>query len=399
MPKKVQSDYIAGFTRLGYSFKMNEMDDSIECNGQRLSDGLAGEVEVKMIDSGLGPTSRIRQAWIAEAYANRYHPIKDYLNSLQWVGEDMLGSLLGKFDFHNTNDARVFIRKWLLGCIGKVLDQEQNRMLVIDGKQGLGKSYFARWLAGDMDRYFVEGALNPDSNDTKLRIISNWIWEVGELQYTTRKADVEALKNIISQKWMTVRPPYNRHDIEKPIIANFIGTINETGAGFLNDPTGTRRFAVVKVNDIDWGYTKLNVEQLWAQMMFQYGMGERGVFTPEEEKRQEEINAEYDTTSTAHELLLKYYYINTDENGNDIDEWCPLADIVTDLEFLGLKGNQYQNQKEIASILTKMECPKSRSHPETGHGRRTCYHGIRKKKNIGVGGASSALPGWQTIKN
>lgn len=368
-------DYINEFKKLGYSFRMNVMDDSIECNGMRMSDGLAATIESKMIDNGFQSALQVRRNWTRLAFENSYHPIMEYLDSLQWLGQDILGELLACFHFEDDDISHVFIRKWLLGCVGKVYNQDQNYMLVIDGDQGLGKSYFARWLAGPMSRYFVEGALNPDSNDTKLRVVSNWIWEVGELQYTTRKSDIEALKNIITQVQMTVRPPYGRYDIEKYILANFVGTINETGAGFLNDPTGTRRFAVVKTHDIDWDYTKLDVEQLWAQITAQYKMGERGTLTPEEKQRQHLINSGYDTTSTALELLLKYY----DVEPQTIDAWTPIADIVTDLELKGLKGNQYQNQKEIASALTKLGCKKSTSGKETGRGRLTCYQGVDAK--------------------
>lgn len=372
MPKFQYQDYLRGFHSLGYSFRMNEMDDSVECNGDRMSDGLAATIESQMIDNGFTSAIQVRRNWTRSAFENSYHPIKEYLDGLQWVGQDVLGELLACFVFEDEDISQTFIRKWLLGCVGKVYNQDQNYMLVIDGDQGLGKSYFARWLAGPMSRYFVEGALNPDSNDTKLRVVSNWIWEVGELQYTTRKSDIEALKNIITQVQMTVRPPYGRYDIEKYILANFIGTINETGAGFLNDPTGTRRFAVVKARNIDWSYTDLNVEQLWAQITEQYKMGERGTLTADEKQKQHLINTGYDTTSTALELLLKYYNVDP----LSIDNWMPISDIVTDLELKGLRGNQYQNQKEIASALTKLGCQKSISGKETGHGRLTCYHGV-----------------------
>lgn len=373
MAKKYQ-DYVQLFTKLGYEFRMNQMDDSIECNGVRMSDGLAAKIESQAIDNGLSSV-QTKRSWTRLAFENSYHPILEYLDSLQWLGQDVFGQLVGCFDFEQQDISSIFLRKWLLGCVGKARNQDQNFMLVIDGDQGIGKSFFARWLAGGMDRYFVEGALNPDSNDTKLRVVSNWLWEVGELQYTTRKADIEALKNIITQVQMTVRPPYGRYDIEKPILANFIGTINETGAGFLNDPTGTRRFAVIKAKSIAWEYTKLNVNQLWAQINTSYKAGARGTLEPDEAQQQALINSGYDTSSTALELLLKYYEIDP----ATINEWMPISNIVIDLEDLGLKGNQYQNQKEIASALTKLGCPKSTSNKDTNQGRLTCYFGVKRR--------------------
>jgi predicted P-loop ATPase len=372
--------YIQSFRQLGYKFRMNEMDDSIEVNGERLNGGLSAKIESEMKDLGFPSAYWIRKNWERFGYENRYHPVHEYLNSLQWVGDPMIDYVISKLEFSNGTEAmaRQFLFRFLLGVVGKVLEQDQNFMLVFDGPQGIGKSHFSRWLCPPkLSRYFVEGSLNPDSNDTKLRVISNMIWEVGELQYTTRKADVEALKNVISQKYMTVRRPYGREDIEKPITTSFIGTINETGAGFLNDRTGSRRFVVIKLTGIDWTYTDLDVDQLWAQVMTCYRSGERGFLTPEEQEEQQKINGSYDITSPVLELFLKHY----DVDPAQFNEWIPIADIITHLEGadIGLKGNQRGNQMELAGILNEMGLEKSRSAPVTGFGRQTCYYGIRQK--------------------
>lgn len=379
---KKHPDYIASFNKLGYQFKMNEMNDTIEVNGERLNGGLSAKIESEMRDLGFESAYWTRKSWERIGYENRYHPVYEYFNSLQWVGDPMVDYVVSKLEFSNGTEsiARQFLFRFLLGVVGKVLEQDQNFMLVLDGPQGIGKSHFARWLCPpDLSRYFVEGSLNPDSNDTKLRIISNMIWEVGELQYTTRKADVEALKNIISQKYMTVRRPYGREDIEKPITASFIGTINETGAGFLNDRTGSRRFAVVKLAGIDWTYTDLNVDQLWAQIVSCYRHGERGFLTPEEQQDQQKINSGYDITSPVLELFFKHYEVDAVAYA---DDWLPIADIIVYLESAegGLKGHQRANQMELAGILSELGLEKSRSNTVTGYGRQVCYSGIRKKQ-------------------
>ena len=213
--------------------------------------------------------------------------------------------------------------------------------------------------------------MNPDANDTKLRIIANLLWEVGELQYTTRKSDVEAIKNIITQKEITARPPYPRHDIRKPVVCSFIGTINENGAGFLNDPTGSRRFVVVKIKSIDWKYSQLDVEQLWAQVVNSYRMGERGYLRQDEKEKQNEINGSYTLISSTHEMLLKFVYIDQTK-----DVWTPAADVLLHLFTMGMTGSQKAAQMEIAAIMEKMGIEKSNTGSVTGHGRKMCYKGV-----------------------
>lgn len=375
MPRKTHDEFAQQFKSFGYSFTMNNMNDVIECNNTQMNDGMKAEVESRMIDAGF-PASGIERAFTYEAHKNRFHPLIDYFNSLQWLGEDIFGTLMSCFDFENPEFARKVHWRFFHGVVGKVLNQDQNFMMVLDGPQGIGKSYYSSWLC-PLENYFVEGTLNPDSKDTRMRIASNLLWEVGELQYTTRKSDVEALKNIITERKVTVRPAYGHYDITKPVACSFIGTINENGAGFLNDPTGTRRFAVIKIRNINWkAYTKINKDQLWAQITATYKAGERGFFTQDESVEQFEVNSNYTLISSTHELLLKFYDVDPDKYPND---WIPSGDILLELFSMGMTGSQKMAQMEIASIMEQLGVEKSNSNAITGYGRLTCYRGVRHK--------------------
>ncbi len=375
MAKRTHDEYAQQFKAFGYKFTMNDMNDIVFCNDEEMNKGMEAEVLSRMIDADFAP-SRVQNEYIRIGHNNRFHPLKDYFNGLQWLGEDIFGTLISCFHFDNPEFARKVHWRFLHGVVGKVLNQDQNFMMVLDGRQGIGKSYYSSWLC-PLDKYFVEGTLNPDSKDTRMRIASNLLWEVGELQYTTRKSDVEALKNIITERRVTVRPPYASNDITKSATCSFIGTINENGAGFLNDPTGTRRFAVIKIKDIDWKrYTKINKDQLWAQIAATYKAGERGYFTQEESEEQFEVNSNYTLISSTHELLLKFYDIDPDKYP---DEWIPSGDILLELFSMGMTGSQKAAQMEIASIMEQLGVEKSNFNAITNYGRLTCYRGVRHK--------------------
>ena len=78
----------------------------------------------------------MEDAYTAHAWSNRYHPIRDYLMDLKYDGQDHIGHFASYF----TDEHNVFgkwIRRWLVGACARVMAGEQNRVLVIDGIQGL----------------------------------------------------------------------------------------------------------------------------------------------------------------------------------------------------------------------------------------------------------------------
>lgn len=379
MTVKTYQQYKAAFSQLNLTFRLNQINDSIECNGQRMTDIEAYTIESKMFDLGFTSAAGIKRSYARMAGESSYHPVIEWLDSLVWDGYDNFGKLMSHLTFQHPIISSQFCKRFLLGCVGKVRNQDQNFMLVLDGIQGIGKSFLVNWLMPDcMKAYFVEGGLDPEHKDTKLRVISNFLWEVGELQGTTKKADLEALKNIITQDTMTVRKPYGQYDINKPIICSFVGTVNENGAGFLNDITGNRRFSITKLLDINHDYAlDIDPSALWAQINTLYQLGERGRLTRNEQTEQSIINEEYSTLSHVEQYLLAYYDIDLNMYSNN---WLPVHEIMHELEEQGLaKSNQRINQMELASILSKLGCQKSRSGSITGHGRSVCYSGLERK--------------------
>ncbi|MBU1750035.1 MAG: virulence-associated E family protein [Chloroflexi bacterium] len=136
--------------------------------------------------------------------------------------------------------------------------------------------------------------------------------EVCELGSTTRRADREALKYFLSLQQVTVRKPYGRYDLVKPALASFIGTVNNTG-GFLDDPTGYRRFMSVHLESIDWAYSRnLAAADLWAQARALYAAGEPWELTREEAERARVANERYEIQDPLQDLFLRNYEITGD---------------------------------------------------------------------------------------
>ncbi len=342
-------DYINAINASGVELKLNQMSDRIE-----LGDGLpitkieSAAILNRLQDYDMKDTGRMRNAIMEAALRNKYHPVRDYLDGLLWDGEPHFDRLMDCLTM-SSPAARVFWRKWLIGSIAKMLNAQQNYMLVLLGGQGKGKSRLAEWLC-PIPHLFYEGPINPDDKDSLIRLINNWIWEVAELDSTTKRSERSALKHFITTKIVKVRVPYGEYDTEKPAAASLIGTINADGTGFLHDPTGNRRFAVVHLDDIDWSYTEIDRNQLWAELYDAYLSGERWELTHHEQEIQNEINSGHMMVSPLEEFLLQYYEIDP---GNT-DQFTPTMEILDRLTTLGLKGDQFKQKMELATILTKM---------------------------------------------
>jgi len=355
-------EYLRALTQLGYSFRMNDLNDVIEVNGKPISDAVAAQIRVEMRDCGFEFVNVMEDVYVAEAYRNRYNPITAYLDSLQYDGGQHIAALAGHFQDRD-NVFGTWLKRWLIGAIAKARTAEQNPMLVLDGEQGLGKSHFVRWLGGGLPLYFSEAAINLDDKDSYIRLCSTFVWEVSEFGSTIRRADREALKSFLTMRVVRVRQPYGRYDMIKPACASFMATINNE-TGILSDPTGSRRFLIACLSAIDWSYAKsLDSNQVWAEANALYLGGEPWQLTPDELKSRQEINDRYEVEDPIEGLLKKWFVVDP---GNTYT-WTSTVDILVKLEENGLRGgNTRQNSMALSSVATRLGLTKCKKRNPSG---------------------------------
>lgn len=327
--------YLDILNQLGYRFRECALDSRIEVNGEPLSDALEAIIKTALRDLGLWRVEVARDAYVANASHHKYHPIHDYLNSLRYEGGDPIADLAAYFsDAHNAFP--VVIRLWLVGAVAKAYGAVRTRMLILDGPQNIGKSSFARWLCAPLPKYFYEGAISPDSNDHKIRLMRTFIWEVSELGSTMRRQDIEALKAFLTQRQVTARLPYAHHDVVRPAMASFIGTVNNIG-GILADPTGNSRFMTVNLTHIDWpGYTaNISVHQVWAQAVHLFRNGAPWEPRAEQLDLVTRINDAYEVQDPVEDLIAKHFEIDPTQS----DWFTPTLDVIAVLHENGWRGN------------------------------------------------------------
>lgn len=384
---KKTKDFLLALKAGRVNLRLNVMNDRTEISGEiadlpdepeYMSDILQANLTNWLADIGMTGKERALDAMSTSAWRNKYHPIKDYLEALRWDKKDHLTNFLSHLTFSDMTDvaAQIFIKRWMIGAVAKIMEQGQNFMLVLDGKQGIGKSHLAKWLC-PLPQYFLEGAVHPEDKDSYKRLMSSFIWEVGELEGTTRKADRAALKDFISRREVTLRVAYGRHDLIKPAAASLIGTINEDGAGFLNDPTGSRRYASVKIIDIDYDYCKIDIDQLWAQVFQMYQNGEAWELDNNERFVQEEINKMYEADSPIAELINQHFDIELAWS-DMLENFTPSIEILGILKDAGLRGHDRANLMEISTVLKRIGLHKKRVKQLIG------FYGVRQKSSSSI---------------
>lgn len=380
-PNQTPSQQIgATFKQLGYTFRLNDCDNTIEVNGAVIDDPYEAEIIIKMRDHGFKGDNLIRNAIKYFARQNRYHPIKDYLTNLKWDNQDHIRKLSTYLhDIHppivlddGTQETVIYayLKRWFIGAVGKVFVGAQNIMLVFVSEQDLGKSALAAFICSGLPKYFESDRINPNDKDHVLRLASKFIWDADELDATTRKTDVAALKSFITRAAIDVRKAYGHNNTQKPAIVSFIGTVNPDGVGFLVDETGNRRFLTVELSHIDWSYTEVDINQVWAQAVALHNKGENHRLTTIEKQVQATINQQHEPQNILQDYLVRYFNIKPQSN-----DFLSTIDILLHIQANGIdiRMGDRSAQMSLAKAAKKLGLHKHAIDNIRG------YIGINKK--------------------
>lgn len=392
---------IADAKGIGLDFRINDLNEALQVQiggqWQDLTDTLQAIIQTDMAELGYGVRGRkkpaITQFWDAatkRGNQQRHNPIKDWFKGLEnqytplkpegaaFPQPYLIPKLSGYFD-NPDGYFGVWLFRWMVGAIAKVFIQERSPMLVLVSDQNMGKSYFAKWLCSLGDEYFLEGPISPDSKDSRLRLTDRFIHEVGELGATTRRADAESLKEFITKKWVSDRMPYGKRPINKPAVCSFIGSVNHDGAGFLNDSTGSTRFLACEISSIDWSYTELNPNLLWAEAYWFYkNAGNAWQLTPQESAARDRINAQFEMVMGLEFVVDELLEITGDE-----------TDFMSTLELRDLLALHYRFTNEtaffrdLARVMKKAGVQGARRPFRNGAAHQRGYKGLKKRDQEG----------------
>ena len=307
---------------LAYNLLTDRTDLVKPIGGQRPPGASMTDTDMKYIrlyleeTYGLTSERKIADAADLAAHQNSYHPVRDYLNGLEWDGTERIRFCLRHFlgaaaDTYTCEALKLFLlgaihRAYRPGCKFEV-------MLCLVGGQGAGKSTFFRLLAV-RDEWFSDDLRRLDDDNVYRKLQGHWIIEMSEMIATANAKSIEEIKSFLSRQKEVYKIPYETHPADRPRQCVFGGTSN--ALDFLPlDRSGNRRFLPVLVNPEqaevhileDEAASRAYISQLWAEAMALYRAGRwKLTFSPELVRYLKDHQRDFMPEDTKAGMILAY---------------------------------------------------------------------------------------------
>lgn len=197
-----------------------------------------------------------------------FHPFKDYFNTLpKWDSQDHIGSVIKLITTKEGQEKRldVLFTKWIVAVVASALEIKENHAaFVLKGAQGLGKtSFFRNLVPPELKDYYKEDQVKAHDKDAIIKTTNSFLINMDELDGVTM-GEAHALKALMTSSAHDIRMPYAQFSTILKRRASFSGSVNKDR--FLNDATGSRRFFIVEIEDLDY-MTVPDHKQLYAQAL------------------------------------------------------------------------------------------------------------------------------------
>ena len=252
--------------------------------------------------------SKIDGALSLHSNKNSFNDITTYLNSIAWDGTARLDNIL--IDYLGADETpyvRSVGRKAFTAAVARAFEPgcKFDYMTILTGPQGIGKSTFISKMSKG---WFNDSIRTFEGKEASELLQGVWLVEIGELDAFNR-TDVGRIKQFLSQQADRFRAAYGRHVKEMPRRCVFFGTTNDSE--FLMDRTGNRRFWPVTVGQKKakkniWNDLDKEIDQIWAEAVMRYRIGEPLYLTGEVEEEAKKRQEEHRKTSTREGIIQDF---------------------------------------------------------------------------------------------
>lgn len=285
------------------------------------------------------------------SYWHKFHPIRDYLQSLTWDGLprlDLVAKEVLRIEKPTALERRT-VALWMISAVARVMDPgcKVDTVLVLKGDQGLRKSTFFEVLAGE---WFSDSPMEISNKDCFLQMNQSWIYEWGEIGKLTRKHNAEVIKAFITSREDLYRAPYGREAEKHPRSMVFVGTTNEDE--FLTDDDNRRFWILLLTKAINIDLLREWRDQLWAEAVAAYNENpvDGWVLTSAEETERR-VSSEIFQTQDVWYPTVKAY---VDGKASEGKAYVVFREIMNHLGF-ETKDMKRPEQERIRAILRELK--------------------------------------------
>ena len=313
----------------GISLRYNLMNFEVEVGGEKLNSDLQKALYVLVQQQGYAVSSQAAQdALLIAAMKDPYHPVRDFLNSLDDVRATDISRLASTLfrPADLTGDQSIYDRmliKHLVGAVKRAFEpgcQHDQCLVLFSSEQGKRKDSFYKALFGDMINKFAN---KIGDKDGLLTVHSSWAVDLPELDHLTSKTHAGHLKTFIDSRSDHFRPPYGAKSQMCHRQCVFVGSTNRTD--ILQDETGARRWWLIPVElsgdqQINVKWVEENRLGIWKAALDYYRSGEKNYFDSKADERlNEELNQDYSDTTVLYDLIEEYFNVEPHPYTPDIE--------------------------------------------------------------------------------
>lgn len=250
------------------------------------------------------------------AYENGFHPIREYLEGLEWDGQERIRHALRRF-LGAPEDELTYqcMKMFMIGALRRIYEPgcKFEYVLTLVGGQGIGKSTFFRFLALQ-DKWFTDDLVGFKSSRIYEKISGHWIIEMSEMLAIMNAKGADEVKSFLSRQSDVYRDPYAVFADDRPRQCVFGATTNRVKC-LPFDRTGNRRFLPVLVDEAqaevhileNEAESRAYIDQMWAEAMVLYQSGDYALKFPKDiEKQLNALRREFMAEDTNAGMIQMY---------------------------------------------------------------------------------------------
>jgi predicted P-loop ATPase len=339
---------------------------------------------------GITGPQKIDDAIDLELNRNSFHPVRKYLESLDWDGIPRIDTLL--IDCFNAVDnvyTREVSRKWLVAAVSRIMNPgcKFDNVISLIGEEGTRKSSFFRKLAVK-DSWFSESISAGNGKESYEQLQGKMIIEVAEgVGFSNR--EIETIKHFITKQTDSFRPAYGRESIDFQRQCVFALTTNDRT--FLRSGEGNRRFWPISVQLEPQKAGKIDpmssifdnmIPQIWAEAVVRWRFGESLILSNSAELIAYAERKKHSAVDPRAGIIEKYLEIDLPENWDDIVPEIRADYLSNPREYGRDNSKALQKRKYVCIPEIRHECFRERDK------------NLDRRRSMEITAIMRTLPGW-----